>query len=67
MDGRTGSVVTLLGDWSGQFRITGCSGGFDFRECGRMMVGAGAGTGTGTAPSPFYPFTLQLSQSSRSR
>jgi len=50
------------GNWSGQFRITGCSGGFDFRECGRMMVGAGAGTGTGTAPSPFYPFSMQLSQ-----
>jgi hypothetical protein len=50
------------GNWSGQFRITGCSGGFDFRECGRMTVGAGAGTGTGTAPSPFYPFSLQLSQ-----
>ena len=50
------------GNWSGQFRITGCTGGFDFRECGRMMVGAGAGTGTGTADSPFYPFTFTLSQ-----
>jgi hypothetical protein len=50
------------GNWSGQFRITGCTGGFDFRECGRMMVGAGAGTGTGTAASPFYPFTMSLSQ-----
>jgi len=50
------------GNWSGQFRITGCTGGFDFRECGRMMVGAGAGTGTGIADSPFYPFTMTLSQ-----
>jgi hypothetical protein len=50
------------GNWSGQFRITGCSGGFDFRECGRMMAGAGAGSGTGIAASPFYPFALTLSQ-----
>ena len=50
------------GNWSGQFRITGCTGGHDFRECGRMMVGAGAGSGTGIAPSPFYPFTVTLSQ-----
>ena len=50
------------GDWSGQFRITGCTGGYDFRECGRMMAGAGAGGGTGMAPSPFYPFTVALSQ-----
>src|SRR5262245_34880809 len=35
------------GTWSGQFRITGCTGGHDFRECGRMMAGAGAGSGTG--------------------
>jgi hypothetical protein len=51
------------GHWSGQFRITGCTGGHDFRECSRMMVGAGAGSGTGSAPSPFYPFTLTVSQS----
>lgn len=51
------------GTWSGQFRITGCTGGHDFRECGRMMAGAGAGNGTGTAPTPFYPFTVTLSQS----
>ena len=50
------------GTWSGQFRITGCSGGFDFRECGRMMVGAGAGSGTGISDNPFYPFTATLSQ-----
>ena len=50
------------GNWSGQFRITGCTGGNDFRECGRMMVGAGAGSGTGIAPSPFYPFSFSLSQ-----
>jgi len=50
------------GSWSGQFRITGCTGGFDFRECGRMMVGAGAGTGTGISDNPFYPFTMTLSQ-----
>jgi hypothetical protein len=50
------------GNWSGQFRITGCTGGFDFRECGRMMAGAGAGTGTGAADTPFYPFTITLSQ-----
>lgn len=50
------------GNWSGQFRITGCTGGFDFRECGRMMVGAGAGTGTGISDNPFYPFTMTLSQ-----
>jgi hypothetical protein len=51
------------GNWLGQFRITGCTGGFDFRECGRMIVGAGAGTGTGMSPTPYYPFTLTLSQS----
>jgi len=50
------------GNWSGQFRITGCTGGHDFRECGRMMVGAGAGSGTGSAPSPLYPITMTLSQ-----
>ena len=50
------------GNWSGQFRITGCTGGHDFRECGRMMAGAGAGNGTGTAASPFYPFSLALAQ-----
>jgi len=50
------------GTWSGQFRITGCTGGFDFRECGRMMVGAGAGSGTGISDNPFYPFTVTLSQ-----
>ena len=50
------------GTWSGQFRITGCSGGHDFRECGRMMAGAGAGSGTGFGETPFYPFTATLSQ-----
>ena len=55
-------LYDFAGDWSGQFRITGCSGGFDFRECGRMMAGAGAGTGTGISSNPFYPFTLALSQ-----
>jgi hypothetical protein len=50
------------GNWSGQFQITGCTGGHDFRECGRMIAGAGAGSGTGIAPSPFYPFALTLSQ-----
>lgn len=55
-------LADFSGNWSGQFRITGCSGGFDFRECGRMMAGAGAGTGTGIAASPFYPFALTLSQ-----
>ena len=50
------------GNWSGQFLITGCTGGFDFRECGRMMVGAGAGSGTGLADNPFYPFTMTLAQ-----
>lgn len=50
------------GSWSGQFRITGCTGGHDFRECPRMMAGAGAGSGTGIAASPFYPFTVTLSQ-----
>lgn len=50
------------GNWSGQFRITGCTGGYDFRECGRMMVGAGAGSGTGISDNPFYPFTMTLSQ-----
>jgi len=50
------------GNWSGHFRITGCTGGFDFRECGRMMVGAGAGSGTGIADNPFYPITMTLSQ-----
>ena len=51
------------GSWSGEFRITGCTGGSDFRECGRMIAGAGAGNGTGSAPTPFYPFTMMLSQS----
>jgi hypothetical protein len=50
------------GNWSGQFRITGCTGGSDFRECGRMMVGAGAGSGTGISDNPFYPLTMTLSQ-----
>lgn len=50
------------GDWSGQFLITGCSGGHDFRECGRMLSGAGAGSGTAFGESRFYPFALTLSQ-----
>lgn len=50
------------GNWSGQFGITGCTGGYDFRECGRMMAGAGAGSGTGIADNPFYPLTMMLSQ-----
>lgn len=50
------------GSWSGQFRITGCTGGHDFRECGRMLVGAGAGNGTGISDNPFYPFSMTLSQ-----
>ena len=29
------------GNWSGEFVITGCTGGHDFRECGRMMFGEG--------------------------
>ena len=50
------------GTWAGQFRITGCSGGHDFRECGRMMSGAGAGSGTAFGETPFYPFTVTLTQ-----
>jgi hypothetical protein len=50
------------GSWSGQFRITGCTGGNDFRECGRMMNGAGAGSGTGFGETPFYPFLVTLTQ-----
>jgi hypothetical protein len=52
----------FAGDWSGQFLITGCTGGHDFRECGRMMAGAGAGNGTAFGESRFYPFALTLSQ-----
>jgi hypothetical protein len=50
------------GTWTGQFRITGCSGGSDFRECPRMIAGAGAGSGTGFSDTPFYPFSVALSQ-----
>ena len=30
------------GNWSGEFVVSGCTGGFDFRECPRMMFGEGA-------------------------
>lgn len=50
------------GTWTGQFRITGCSGGNDFRECGRLMAGAGAGSGTGISDTPFYPFSMSIAQ-----
>ncbi len=46
------------GNWSGEYRVTACSGGFDFRECPRIMTGeVGAGVQNGR-----YPFTLTLSQ-----
>ena len=46
------------GEWRGEYVVTGCTGGHDFRECGRIMQGeAGAGIQGGK-----YPFMLALSQ-----
>ena len=36
------------GTWNGEFVVTGCTGGFDFRECGRIMFPL-VGRGTGCA------------------
>jgi hypothetical protein len=44
------------GTWSGTYRITGCSGHYDFRTCGRMMFNQLDGSQNG------YPFTLVLAQ-----
>lgn len=49
------AVPDYTGNWSGDYIVSACSGGFDFRECGRIMFGVG--------PAPIrYPFTLSLSQ-----
>jgi len=47
------------GNWTGEFVVTGCTGGFDFRECGRIMFPL---VGEGPGVRARYPFTLTLSQ-----
>ena len=47
------------GDWTGEFVVTGCTGGFDFRECGRIMFPL---LGEGPGVRARYPFTVTLSQ-----
>jgi hypothetical protein len=46
----------FTGTWSGTYRITSCSGHYDFRLCGRMTTSIIDGS-----PNR-YPFTLVLSQ-----
>ena len=48
------------GHWTGEFVVTSCSGGFDPRECGRIINGL-----VGTGDRARYPFTLMLSQERR--
>jgi hypothetical protein len=50
-------LPNYAGNWSGEFVISGCTGGFDFRECPRMMFGEGS-----PGVHRRYPFTLALSQ-----
>ncbi len=45
------------GNWSGEFVVSACTGGHDFRECPRMMFGEGA-----PGARRRYPFALTLSQ-----
>src|SRR5688572_9175038 len=47
------------GTWNGEFVVIGCTGGFDFRECGRIMFPL---VGEGPGVRVRYPFTLALSQ-----
>jgi hypothetical protein len=51
------AVPDYAGNWSGEYTVSACTGGFDFRECGRIMF-AQDGGGQHTR----YPFTLSLSQ-----
>ena len=51
------AVPGYAGNWSGEYVVTRCSGGFDFRECGRIMFQS-----DGSSPRRRYPFTLALSQ-----
>jgi hypothetical protein len=58
-----GNSVRVLpdysGNWTGEFVVTGCTGGFDFRECGRIMFPL---EGQGASARARYPFTLTLAQ-----
>ncbi|MGH9221709.1 MAG: hypothetical protein ACRD1W_20550, partial [Vicinamibacterales bacterium] len=47
------------GNWTGEFVVTSCTGGSDFRECGRIMFPL---VGQGPGVRVRYPFTLALSQ-----
>src|SRR5688572_4244920 len=47
------------GTWNGEFVVIGCTGGFDFRECGRIMFPL---VGEGPGVRVRYPFSLALSQ-----
>ena len=47
------------GEWNGHFEITGCTGGVDFRECGRLEFGL---VGNGPGVRARYPFTVNLSK-----
>ena len=47
------------GEWNGTFEIPGCTGGFDFRECGRLEFGL---VGNGPGVRAKYPFTVSLSK-----
>jgi hypothetical protein len=62
--GRSGqSRIRVLpdyaGEWNGAFEITGCSGGHDFRECGRLEFGL---VGNGPGVRARYPFTVSLTK-----
>ena len=52
-------VPDYAGDWNGTFEITGCTGGVDFRECGRLQFGL---VGNGPGVRAKYPFTVSLSK-----
>jgi len=56
----TNSIRVLpdyAGTWNGEFIVTGCTGGADPRECGRIMFAEDGGL----RPTR-YPFSLELSQ-----
>ena len=56
-----GNSVRVLpnydGTWNGSFVVTGCTGGSDPRECGRIMFAQDGGL-----QRTRYPFSLELSQ-----
>jgi hypothetical protein len=56
-DSRIRVLPDYAGEWSGEFVITGCSGGHDFRECGRLQHGL-----VGTGGLARYPFVASLSK-----